>query len=82
MVRARLVKIGNSQDVRLATPLLGVAGLADEVEIAAEPGVLTIRPSMHPRAGWADAAAAFAPHGLLDEMTSTRFDDAEWSCSC
>jgi antitoxin MazE len=79
MVRARLVKIGNSQDIRLAKPLLGVAGLADEVDIEAAPVVLTIRSSTPPRAGWAEAAAAFAPDSLLDEMASTRFDDEEWS---
>jgi len=56
-----------------------VAGLADEVEIEAAPGVLTIRPSTPPRAGWAEAAAAFDPDGLLDQMTSTRFDHEEWS---
>ncbi|MEB3243801.1 MAG: AbrB/MazE/SpoVT family DNA-binding domain-containing protein, partial [Cyanobacteriota bacterium] len=62
-----------------AKPLLEVAGLADEVEIEAAPGVLTIRPSTHPRTGWAEAAAAFEPDGLLDEMASTRFDDEEWT---
>ena len=85
MVRAKLVKIGNSRGIRLAKPLLEVAGLADEVEIEAAPGVLTIRPSLHPRAGWAEAAAAFDAEGLLDEMTTTRFDDEEWaslSISC
>jgi len=56
-----------------------VAGLADEVEIEAAPGVLTIRPSAHPRAGWAEAAASLEPEGLLDEMSTTRFDDEEWS---
>jgi hypothetical protein len=50
-----------------------VAGLADEDEIVAAPGALSIRPSKHPRAGWAEAAAAFDPGGLLEEMTSTRF---------
>jgi antitoxin MazE len=79
MVRAKLVKIGNSRGVRLAKPLLEVAGLADEVEIEAAPGVLTIRPSAQRRAGWAEAAAAFQPEGLIDEMTATRFDDDEWS---
>ena len=79
MVRAKLVKIGNSRGIRLAKPLLEVAGLADEVEIEAAPGVLIIRPTAHPRAGWAEAAAAFDPGGLLDEMSSTRFDDEEWS---
>ena len=79
MVRAKLVKIGNSRGIRLSKPSLEVAGLADEVDIQAAPGVLTIRPSAHPRAGWAEAAAAFDPGGLLDQMSSTRFDDEEWS---
>jgi hypothetical protein len=57
MVRAKLVKIGNSRGIHLAT----------------------IRPSAHPRAGWAEAAASFEPVGLLDEMSATRFDDEEWS---
>jgi len=79
VVRAKLVKIGNSRGIRLAKPLLEVAGLADEVEIEAAPGVLTIRPSAHPRGGWAEAASSLEPEGLLDEMTATRFDDEEWS---
>ncbi len=52
MVRAKLVKIGNSRGIRLST---------------------------HPRAGWAESAVAYSPAGLLDGMTSTRFDDEEWS---
>ena len=79
MVRAKLVKIGNSRGIRLAKPLLEVAGLTDDVEIEAAPGVLTIRPSTHPRAGWAEAASTLEPEGLLDEMTATRFDDEDWS---
>lgn len=60
-------------------PLRGnVADLADEVEIEAAPGALTIGPSTHPRAGCAEAAA-FDPDGLLDQMTSTRLDNEEWS---
>ena len=79
VVRAKLVKIGNSRGIRLTKPLLEVAGLADEVEIEAAPGVLTIRPSLQPRAGWAEAAAACDAEGLLDEMSTTRFDDEEWA---
>ena len=79
MVLAKLVTIGNSRGIRLAKPLLEVAGLADDVEIEDAPGVLTIRPSTHPSAGWAEAAAVFDPDGLLDQMTSTHFDHEEWS---
>ena len=56
-----------------------VAWLADEVEIEAAPGMLKIRPSTHPRAGWTEAAPVFDPDGLLDQMTSTHFDHEEWS---
>jgi hypothetical protein len=52
--------------------------LADQVEIEAAPGGLSIRPSLHPRAGWAEAAAALSAEALLDAMTTTRFDDEEW----
>jgi antitoxin MazE len=79
MVRGKLVNMGNSRGIILAKPLLEVAGLADQVDIEAAPGVLTIRPSAHPRAGWAEAAAACDPEGLLDATGSTRFDDKEWS---
>lgn len=79
MVKAKLVKIGNSRGIRLAKPLLEVAGLADKVEIEAAPSVLTIRPSAHPRAGWAEAASAWEVEGLLEDMTATRFDDEEWA---
>lgn len=79
MLRAKLVKIGNSRGIRLAKPLLEVAGLADEVEIEAASGVLTIRPSAHPRAGWAEAASSFEAEGLLDEVSATRFDDEDSS---
>ena len=47
---------------------LRLQGLADEVEIDVAPGVLTIRPSIQPRAGWADTAAACDSDDLLDEM--------------
>jgi antitoxin MazE len=79
LVRAKLVKIANSRGIHLAKPLLEDAGLADEVEIKAAPGMLSIRPSTHPRAGWAEAAATFDPGGHLEEMTSIRFVDEEWS---
>lgn len=79
VVRGRLVKIGNSRGIRLAKPLLEVAGLTDDVEIEAAPGVVTIRPSTHQRAGWAEAASTWEPEGLLDEMAATRFDDEDWS---
>ena len=59
VARANLVMIGHSRGIHLAQPLLVIAGLADEVEIEAVPGVFTIRPSAQPRAGWAVAGFVF-----------------------
>jgi antitoxin MazE len=66
------------QGLRLAKPLLEQAGLSDEVDIQAAPGALMIRPVARSRAGWAEAAAAAPPEGLLDALSATRFDDEEW----
>lgn len=38
-----------------------------------------IPPMVEPRAGWAKAAAASPPEGLLDDPSTSRFDDEEWS---
>ncbi len=77
-VRAKLVRIGNFRGLRLAKPLLEEAGLPDEVNIFAASGGLTITPVASPRPGWAEAAAAVAPDGRLDQPSATRFDNQEW----
>ncbi|MBM5795114.1 MAG: AbrB/MazE/SpoVT family DNA-binding domain-containing protein [Cyanobacteria bacterium M_surface_7_m2_037] len=83
-MRARLVPIGNSRGVRLSKPLLQQAGLVDEVEIAIEAGVLTIRPAAPAapvRQGWAEAAALSSQAGLIDPPDAIRFDDEDWQWS-
>jgi antitoxin MazE len=78
-VRAKLVRIGNSRGLRLSKPLLQQVGLEDEVELTVEAGLLSIRPVVHSRAGWQESAASRPTEGLLDEPTTTRFDDEEWT---
>lgn len=63
-MRARLVKIGNSRGLHLAKPLLELAGLSDEVDIQAAPGVLTIRPVARPRAGLGGGCGCSAAEGI------------------
>ena len=78
VIQAKLVTIGNSQGLRLAKPLLAQVGLTDEVEIQESPGLFTIGPASAPKAGWAAAAAAVPPVGLLDGPVANRFDDEDW----
>jgi len=80
-MKARIVRIGNSQGVRLPKPLLAEARLSEEVEIVARNGAIVISSASSPRAGWGEAAKRARAHKddrLLDAPTSTRFDDEEW----
>lgn len=78
-MKARLVQIGNSRGVRLSKALLEHAALAEDVEIEAEPGTITIRSARAPRAGWAEAAAHGPAETVLDDVSHVDFDDTEWT---
>lgn len=80
-MKARLVQIGNSRGVRLPKPLIEEAGLSEDVELRVREGVILIYSARTPRAGWAEAARSLrerSESGLLDEPTSTHFDEEEW----
>lgn len=80
--KTRIVRIGNSQGIRIPRALLEQAELSEEVELHAQPGRLIVRAARRPRAGWAEAAQAMRERGqdtLLDEPTPTRFDQDEWT---
>jgi len=79
-MKARIVRIGNSQGIRIPKPLLEQAGLEDEVELHAEPGRIVIATARRARAGWADAARALHADGgdLLESTGPTTFDRSEW----
>jgi len=82
MVKARVIKMGNSRGVRIPEALLVQAGIGAEVE--AQGDVITIRAVQHPRAGWDATFAAMALAGddrLLDgEQLASAWDD-EWTWS-
>lgn len=81
-IKTRIVRIGNSQGIRVPKPLLDHAQLPEEVELSAEPGRLIVSAATAPRHGWADAARAMRDRGddrQLDEPTPTRFEAEEWT---
>jgi antitoxin MazE len=81
-VRTRIVRIGNSQGVRIPKPLLEQAGIGDRVELEVFEGQISIRPARSPRAGWAEQFAVMREAGddaLIDEpQAATTWDDEEW----
>ena len=82
-MRTRIVKIGNSQGIRIPKLLLERSNLAEEVELEAEDGRIVVRSTRQPRHDWESAFRAMAERSddaLLDKnlLTQTRWDEDEW----
>lgn len=83
MVTTRLIRIGNSQGIRIPKLLIAQVGLSGEVEVEAQPGQLVIRPAGGRRRGWEAQFQAMADAGddrLLDaeSLPPTEWDAHEW----
>lgn len=81
MVRASLVRIGNSRGLRIPKPVLEQCGFGSEVELQVEPGRLVVLPAVPTRAGWDEAFAARRDEQemLLPDALRSEFDDTEWN---
>jgi len=80
-MKARIVRIGNSQGIRIPKPLIEQTGLNGEVEIQVRKNTLVIRATAAPRAGWKEAFRAMAERRddqLLEGAVPTRWDEEEW----
>lgn len=81
-MKLNLVKIGNSQGIRLPKSLLQQLKIADTIEVEVREGEMILRAPQHPRAGWSEAFAAAAHEGQDDLVEwrefSNEFDDSEW----
>ena len=82
-IKTRIIKIGNSQGVRIPRILLEQTNLGEEIELEAQPDRIIIRPAHRTRHRWEEAFKAMAEEGddeLLDgDVTlSTAWDEEEW----
>jgi antitoxin MazE len=82
-MKSRIVRIGNSQGIRIPKPLIEQSGLGEEVEISVEDNRLVIGPASQPREGWAEAFREMAQAGddrWVDghEPPSAAWDEEEW----
>jgi antitoxin MazE len=82
-MKARIVKIGNSQGIRIPKLLLERSNLTEEVELEAEDNRIIIRSLNQPRHDWESAFRAMAERGddeLSDKNSpaQTRWDEDEW----
>ena len=85
VVRTRIVRIGNSQGIRIPKRLLEQVHLTEdeEVELEVQSEQIVIRPTYEARYGWAAAFKAMAEQHD-DEMldggagSTTKWDEEEW----
>ncbi len=82
VIKTRLVKIGNSQGLRIPKLVLDQLNLSVDVELEVQDDHLIVRPSSRPRADWADQFRQMAERGddqLLDpDLTLTEWEASEW----
>lgn len=82
-MKARIIKIGNSQGIRIPKLFLEQTRLGEEVELEVEDNQIIIRSTTCPRQGWEEAFRAMAEQGddqLLDRdlIGQTQWDQNEW----
>ena len=81
-VKTRIIRIGNSQGVRIPKPLLEQTGIQGTVELEVEDNRIVIQSVAEPRQGWKQAFAEMAQQGddelLADAAPSVRWDEEEW----
>lgn len=82
-MRTRIIKIGNSQGIRIPKPLLEQLGAGEDVELTLEKGRIVIEPVHNPRAGWEEAFDAMSAAGddiLIDDVDAVvnDWDENEW----
>jgi antitoxin MazE len=81
-MRSRIIKIGNSQGLRIPKPVLDQTGIRDDVEIEVEKDQIIIRPVKNVRDGW-DAAFRIMrekndDEPIIDDNISHLWDEEEW----
>jgi antitoxin MazE len=83
VMRTRVIKIGNSQGIRIPKIIVEQFNLSEEIELLSNDGMLVLRPAFHPRAGWEAQFKEMALHGddapIDEEMSiSSKWDEEEW----
>jgi antitoxin MazE len=81
-MKADLIRIGNSQGIRIPKAVIEQCGFGQRVEMRVEGASLIISPAKAARGGWDEAFKAMAERGddaaLLPEDLEHTFDQTEW----
>jgi antitoxin MazE len=81
-VKTKLIRIGNSQGIRIPRVIIEQVGLQGELELEVRRRQLVVRPTSKPRQGWEARFRVMAARGddnpLWPHVTLSSFDEKEW----
>jgi antitoxin MazE len=78
-MKTKLVKVGNSQGIRIPKALIEAAGIESDLDMELEAGAIVLRRPRKARAGWEEAFRQLGPdETAIDDVPATEWDDAEW----
>jgi antitoxin MazE len=84
-MKTKLIRIGNSQGVRIPKPIIEEIGLSEEIEMILKDNQIILRSSEQTRKGWEQSFEKMArdnDDNLLDKETvesSSQWDETEWT---
>lgn len=81
-MKAAIVRIGNSQGIRLPKAMIQQCGLGHTVELTVKDNKIIIAPVSQSRQGWEEAFKEMAENGddelLIDDNIDNSWDETEW----
>jgi antitoxin MazE len=81
-IKTRIIRIGNSQGIRIPKLLLDQTNFGNEVELELLENRIVIRPSQSSRQGWEEQFKMMAEQGddrLLDDIVQlSAWDEEDW----
>ena len=82
-MKTNIIRIGNSQGIRIPKILIEQSHLGTEVELEVDNGKIVIRSASHPRQGWCEKFQFMAEIGddkMIDAdlIVETEWDKDEW----
>ncbi len=82
-MKADIIKIGNSQGIRIPKTLLEQCNLNGQVDLQVDGDTLVIKPSRKVREGWEESFKAMSENvddeTVLGDEIVNEFDDKEWT---
>lgn len=84
-MKTKIIKIGNSQGVRIPKPIIEQSGLKGEIELLLRDNEIVLKAAEKPRVGWKDSFKKMnleKDDVLLDKEEIEKqsdWDDEEWT---